>query len=244
LPRPSGPRPPAGHAALNEYLTWIVCCHEAAHAVAAYRLRFPCRSIIVDLPIVDGILGEPHLERDHDAVVIGRAYLDGLGKNQTNSILFDCVVSDIAWAVNRYLNDVPPVEADRYAADDGNSNAELFESNGVDPATVNWFREQSSYNCQHLVRLADFRAAVFAVADALIANGGRLEYAQWTGVIEATVGSRLRNSTPAPRHEDIELAAYYLSLKPERTNDPVGNWLRARTKLSVTNEEGEGMIRE
>lgn len=230
MQRFTGAKPPDGDPELSAYLTCIACFHEAAHAVAAYHFRYPHMSANVPMPIVDSIHGA-HLERDHDAVEIGRLYLRGLRANEARMVLYECVVGDIAYHVNRHINGVPQNEASRYASDDGDFLAEMFEMSGSPPDEQEWFFQNSATECARLIDSPSFRAAVEAVADAIYDNNGTLSEMQIGFVIEQTVGDVLRNASFEPTHDQISLAAYYLSLGRGPESDAFHNWLTAERGL-------------
>src|SRR5690606_31141111 len=109
--------------------------HEAGHAVAAYALRFPSGGVFIKLPTA-GRIEMAHLERDHDAVEIGRSYLKGLGENLAKSMLSECTVCEMGRAVNIAMNQVPVKEADGYASDDQDFLNESYRFSELDPDEI------------------------------------------------------------------------------------------------------------
>lgn len=226
MKRFSGPRPPVGASHLNDYLAWVGACHEAGHAVAAYHLRYPHKAAYIRLPI-RGTIEDAHLERDHEAVEIGRQYLRGQRANEARMLLIESMTFEMGRAVNVLINDVPNEEANSYASDDHRFLDESFRMSQVTREVYDWVKRTTLRECKRLALSQDGRAAIESVADALISAGGYLREDTIRQVIESRVGASLKNQAREPMHAETALAAYYYWLLRGPDSDPITNWLTA-----------------
>jgi Apea-like HEPN len=69
---------PNGVSTMNPQIVTIMCCHEAAHVVAAYRLRFPFRHVRFTVPVA-GLPLDTDLGIDSKAMELAHRYLVGRG---------------------------------------------------------------------------------------------------------------------------------------------------------------------
>lgn len=204
--------------------------HEAGHAVAAYCFRYPHKSIHIRLPFNDQIENSG-LERDNDAVEIGRAFLQGLSANRARMVLAECTIFEMGYAVNILLNQVPENEANGYADDNLTYLEECFRLSNFDNAQIEWARSSSWRECRRLIEIIEVRNAIEAISDSLINNAGHLSLEEIHKIIETVIGTHFRANSREPEHVETELAAYHLYLHRGSESDAVENWLTAERGL-------------
>lgn len=225
---------------MNSEIVTIMCCHEAAHAIAAYRLRFPFRYVRITVP-VDGTIVETDLGVDSKAMDVAHSYLTGQGIDTVRFWAGYLSVLAIAKFVNEHYNGVPEVEAAGYASDDFkvlNERLAKFTQPVQEQVTAR-LNEMINDVWGH-PRFVD---ALTALANALLERR-YLTADDVTTIIEDSVGIELRTAAGNPNPEHIRGSAYYDYTRRIDTGEagtPVGDWLLSERALryavaSVTQE--------
>jgi hypothetical protein len=228
---PFGPaKPPDGHPELNAWLMHTASHHEAAHAVAAYRFRYPFHYVELQ-SITDGQVGEKaHFVQDLDAVQIAYAFLDRNTLSSGKAIVWQYTILEIAKATNVVLNGIDPPQAALHAQADKEHQDEMFARN---PGMVRHKPDiirSSTEECRRLMRDQDFQTAVKEVADLLVRHQ-LLTDGQVTETVESVTSSRFRPGCGEPPHAEIQDEAFYLYTRKDPPLGPLGDWLSAERGL-------------
>ncbi|HEY1066755.1 MAG TPA: hypothetical protein VGE52_11620 [Pirellulales bacterium] len=202
----------------------LTACHEAAHAIAAYHLRFPYLGVLAKPPR-DGRLDESDFQIDLEAYQIGLKFLDGLRGSHRGAVVSICTVWAIARHVHVRLNGLTGDEADLCSSRDRTQALAFLRKQKLTDERRRMLWEEANQASQRIILLKGFRRALEATANRLLAEKS-LTARDVEQTIEEAAGARLQGAWREPTHDEIALAAYLLhERRPVR--DQVGDWLLA-----------------
>lgn len=226
----SGSRPPDGHPNLNAWVTHNASYHEAAHAVAAYFLRYPC--LYVELqPVTNGRVGDnAHFVQDLEAMNIALELLNRRAMPCDKAVVSQCTVLEIGRATNVVMNGVSLDQALLNAQCDIEHRDEIFDLNRLSRIQRNAINKQSEAECGRLLRDANFKAAVEAVAPLLVERRVLSDY-DVAQEVERVTPLRFRAGDGEPAHSDVQSEAFYLGTRRGPGYGALDNWLSGERGL-------------